>query len=230
MLVEIVTPGQVAQNAEPRPDIVVVIDVLRATSTAVVLSERTSDGILLVPRPEMLPALPGGPNDYLVFSELTSEGFERVDNSPSRAEVLDLSGRTPVLVTTNGTIATSIAHQHGTTVILASFLNVSAVAEAIRQAEPSRVLVVPAGRVKDDSRCQEDDQCALAIKALLEGVPLNLSEMASDCRNAPLIVQRLVDEDGLLVDVDYALRPDTSKNVLYVTEESPNVFRIKTHA
>jgi phosphosulfolactate phosphohydrolase-like enzyme len=228
--VEIVTPGQITQSADPTPDIVVVIDVLRATSTAVVLSDRTSDGILLVPRPAMLPSLPKTPVDYLVFSELTSEGFERVDNSPSRAETIELRGRTPVLVTTNGTIATNIAHQHGKTVMLASFLNVSAVAEAIRSARPSRVLIVPAGRVKDDSRCQEDDQCALAIMALLKGERVDLQQMADECRNAPLIVQRLIDEDGLLVDVDYSLRVDTSKAVLYVTEESENVFRIHSQA
>ncbi len=227
MDVSIVTPAQVAQNSVPRPDIVVVIDVLRATSTAVVLSERT-DSILLVPRPEMLPSLPKRPSDYLVFSELTSEGFERVDNSPSRAEVLELRERTPVLVTTNGTIATSIAHEHGNAVILASFLNVTAVADAIRAAKPKRVLLVPAGKVSNDTRCQEDDRCAEAIAALLAGETVDLVTMADTCRDAPLIVQRLIDEDGLLVDVDYALRPDTSGNVLWVREESENVFRIRT--
>ncbi len=227
MDVSIVTPAAVAQNSSPKPDIVVVIDVLRATSTAVVLSERV-DEMLLVPRPEMLPSLPKSPSDYLVFSELTSEGFERVDNSPSRAEVLELRGRTPVLVTTNGTIATSIAHEHGKEVMLASFLNVSAVAAAIRERAPERVLLVPAGKVSNDTRCREDDQCAEAIKALLEGREVDLAKMADECRNAPLIVQRLLDEDGLLVDVDYALRADTSSNVLWVREESENVFRIST--
>jgi hypothetical protein len=51
--------------------------------------------------------------------------------------------------------------------------------------------------------------------------------MADQCRDAPKVKQRLLDEDGLLVDVDFALRPDKFSVVLTVERSDSALYTIE---
>src|SRR4051812_23895886 len=105
---ERVQPWQLSHH---RPEISVVMDVFRATSTATVLIGRGVEAVRVVAVPADLEHLPPNPAGYIVISELpeTARFGERIDNSPVLASSIALVGRVPVLVTTNGTRVLSLA-------------------------------------------------------------------------------------------------------------------------
>src|SRR5688572_28214823 len=110
MHVERVHPARVGER---RLDVAVVIDVLRATSTAVVLAGRGVERLLVLASADDLHQLPPIEDgwEYLLFSEFSKieTTWPRVDNSPAVALKVDLTKKIPVLITTNGTRATRVA-------------------------------------------------------------------------------------------------------------------------
>ena len=227
MQVDILTPAQLAAR-ETGCDIAVVIDVFRATSTACVLGARNPTNLLLVPRVDVLSSLPEDGTNYLVFSELKCPDHDQTDNSPNVAKSIDLQDRTPVLVTTNGTKTVEIAAGKSDEIWLASFLNVAETARAIREGGYTSVALVPAGKVSNDTRTAEDDECALALqKAIFEEDPGYEAAFAR-CRQNPLVQGRLAQEPGFDVDVDLALQNDVYEQVLRCTKRSQHVFTVHT--
>src|SRR5205823_5710625 len=94
---------------------------------------------------------------------------DRIDNSPVQAEQLVLAGRTPVLITTNGTRALDAAACAAGQVLVASFLNVSAVASYLDRRGARRVTLLPAGDFEKGESRPEDELCADALEMLLAG-------------------------------------------------------------
>src|SRR6185437_13072583 len=96
--VSIVRPHEARDPA----DVCVVIDVVRATTTATVLCHRLG-GLCAVRGPDEVALLPPRDDGYVVFSELSTiqPDVMRYDNSPVLAKNAELGRRMPVLVTTN---------------------------------------------------------------------------------------------------------------------------------
>lgn len=209
-----------AELSSQRAGTVVVIDVLRMTSTAAVLMGRPSCVSLAVAATlGDLDRLSRPLADFLVVSELRGapELGAWVDNSPVQVASIDLAGRTPVLVTTNGTRTLLAAAACAERVLLASFLDLQAVARHLadsappahdaRQAQPSAsVLIVPAGKFATGEACIEDDLCADALEALLAGREPDLASSADVIRAHPRIRRRVEDEPGFGADLDLALQ------------------------
>lgn len=85
----------------PRLGTIVVIDVLRMTSTAAVLMRRPSCGHVAVAATlEDLPRLSLSETTWVVVSELVSPAWTGtwVDNSPAQVSTFPFGQRTPVLV------------------------------------------------------------------------------------------------------------------------------------
>ena len=141
MKAAIVRPSE-APNASAF-DVCIVIDVLRATTTATILCERL-DQISLVRTPADLGQLPARAGGYALFSELSGveSDLRRFDNSPVQARTVALDGAMPVLVTTNGTLAVGLAAQLAQQVVLAGFVNMSAVADYIRAQGAATVAIM----------------------------------------------------------------------------------------
>jgi phosphosulfolactate phosphohydrolase-like enzyme len=208
LLVERTSPGEICA---PRDlGVAVVIDVLRATSTAVTLFSRGIRSLPIVARITDLAALPEpatGP--YLIFSELSQAvAFERVDNSPVIASAIALSGRTPVLLTTNGTATTCAAVGHADLVLLASFLNIQAVARHLLAMQPDRVTLVPSGNIEKRESHVEDERCADALAQLLQGETPDFQQLAAECLASPRVQRRMAKSEQLAGDVRMALTPD----------------------
>ena len=135
-----------------------VIDVLRATST---LTEALANGAravtpVLSAEEAIRIANSLGRDETLVCGErkgLPIEGFD-LGNSPSEFTPDALGGRQLVMTTTNGTRA-FIAVQEAAHVVAASFLNLSAAATAVRDAD--RVVILCAG--KEDRLSLDDTLC-----------------------------------------------------------------------
>ena len=188
-------------------DLVVVIDVLRATSTAAVLCDRLGE-VRVVGAPGELALLPAHEAGYALFSELKlATEHVHFDNSPVLARDADLGGRMPVLVTTNGTLAIGIAMQHAREVVLASFINLQAVIDHVRRATGT-IAVMPAGYIATTSPASEDDGCADAILAGVAGTPFDVAERIAGVRADPRIVRRATREPGLPADLDLCFHVD----------------------
>ncbi len=193
-------------------DVAVVIDVLRATSTAVALMARGTERVQVVATPEELAGLPPPPEGsrYLVFSELDSSrefGLECVDNSPHLAESVPLEGRRPVLVTTNGTRAIGAAMSRARAVLLASFGNLSRLVAHLL-ATDARVTLVPAGDFAGRDTRTEDERCADAIEAMLDGRTPDLPALVADVWQDARVQRRIARHPELRADIDVALAVD----------------------
>jgi phosphosulfolactate phosphohydrolase-like enzyme len=209
LAVERIHPGLLDERSR---EIAVVIDVLRATSTAVALLDRGAPRVRVVATPDELAGLGAAAQapPYLVFSELAASrgfGLTCVDNSPALAETVDLAGRRPVLVTTNGTRAIAAAVTRAATVLVASFGNLSSTAEYLRAAGRP-VALLPAGDFAGGEPRTEDERCADALEVMLRGEEADFPALLAACREDPRVVRRLARHPELARDIEVALAVD----------------------
>lgn len=171
--------AKAARRAEggPPPDVAVVIDVLRATTTLLHAFARGAAAARAVNDPEaawrVARELP--PGSTLLCGERGGAripGFD-LGNSPREYVTEFVFGRTLLMVTTNGTralVRTKDARRQA----LAGFVNLAAVARRLRvlavEADTFEAWIVAAG--KEDEPGDEDTACALALlDALATGAP-----------------------------------------------------------
>ncbi|WP_295823360.1 2-phosphosulfolactate phosphatase [uncultured Deinococcus sp.] len=147
------------------PDVVMVIDVLRATTTAITYLERGADALLLTATPDVALhlRLEGG-GRYVLGGErggLPIPGFD-FGNSPVEASAQNFTGRTVVMNTTNGTGAAHTAAQTGKHVFLAALTNAHAAARRARATATEEIAIVCAGT---DERVGLEDVYAAGVLA-----------------------------------------------------------------
>jgi 2-phosphosulfolactate phosphatase len=197
------------EPAEP-VDLCVVVDVLRATTTAAVLCHRL-DELYVLRTPTDLEHLPAREAGYALFSELPGieVGMARYDNSPVLARDAAIDGRVPVLVTTNGTIAVGLAARFARDIILAGFVNLSAVVDYVRRQQVATLSIMPAGNITSAKICVEDDGCARSIAGrLAEDGTLDIAAVIADCLGNPRILARRANEPNLGPDIDLCFAVD----------------------
>jgi len=198
-------------------DLAVVIDVFRFTTTATILFSRGLGVALALDRPENLAAL--AEDRYLVFSELgeLAHGAAQVDNSPAIAARIDLANRTVVLVTQNGTRALAAAAGFAEEVLIASFLNLRAVATWVARRAPRAVAILPAGDFAGQQPHAEDDYCASALRDLLSGRAPAFGRLFAAIRRHERVAARLRRQPGFAADMRLALRTDASTAIVAAT-------------
>ena len=115
--------------------VVVVIDVLRATSTILAALENGAARVLPVESVETATRLVSlsDRGDKLLAGEQKGQPIEGFDlfNSPSELDRETIAGRTIILATSNGTPAIAAAASKAGRLIICSILNVDAVAEEV---------------------------------------------------------------------------------------------------
>lgn len=206
-----------ADLASQRADTVVVMDVLRMTSTASVLMRHPScTRVAVAATLDDLDRLAEPLADCVVVSELA--GASRlgtwVDNSPALVSQMELGARTPILVTTNGTRTLLAAAACTNHVLLASFRDLHAVARHIAARGMSDVMLVPAGHFTSGEARIEDDLCADALRSLLSGREPDLAASAAVIRADRRVRRRIESEPGFAADLDLALESDPHPAVL----------------
>ncbi len=132
--------------AEPLPEAraAVVVDVIRATTTAVAFLEAGALELWLAPSHEAALAL--RPRGFLVAGEtggLPPPGFD-LGNSPEEALAAPVAGRRVAMSTTNGTRAAHRAAERASEVALGSLWNLSAAARWAQGRDP--LLLLAAGK------------------------------------------------------------------------------------
>lgn len=163
--------------------LVVVTDVLRATSAMCVALEAGADHIIPVNSVEESLALKA--EGYIAAAERNGkvvEGFE-FGNSPLSYLKINLKGKKLAITTTNGTKAISMA-AHAPDLITGAFLNLKAVADYVKKS-PLDVVIICAGW-KDNVNLED----SLFAGALIESI-------AGSCKStcdAGLMTQALYQE------------------------------------
>lgn len=128
--------------------IVVVIDVLRATSAMVVAFEQGVEGIIPVASVDEAREYIGKPG-FIAAAERNGEvveGFE-VGNSPIAFQNMDLKGKTIVMTTTNGTMAIEAA-KNAKQLIIGSYLNMTALTDYLSEQNENVLLLCSGWRDK----------------------------------------------------------------------------------
>jgi 2-phosphosulfolactate phosphatase len=152
----------------------VVFDVLRATSTFVTALANGAEAIIpaegileaLALRHERPDILLAGERDGLRIGTALTDGVEfDLGNSPREFTSAKVAGQTIVSTTTNGTRALR-ACAGARRVLVGSFLNLSATADAIARCQPEHLLVICAGT--GESAALEDVLAAGALCDLLD--------------------------------------------------------------
>jgi 2-phosphosulfolactate phosphatase len=156
------TPGEYAYYKDEF-EIVVVIDVLRATSA---MCAAFDNGILsIIPVPTIEEALEYKNKGYLVGAERKGQIVEGFDfgNSPFSYMKEEFKGKEVVLTTTNGTKSLEVA-KDAETVVVGSFLNLTALSKWLSK-QDKNVLCLCSGW--QDKFNLEDTICAGAISDFL---------------------------------------------------------------
>ena len=157
------------EGARQAEGTVVIIDVYRAFTTAAVAFLKGADKIILVAEVEEALALrEAGKGDLCVgeVEGMRPEGFDH-NNSPFEMCRADLAGKTVIQSTRAGTVgvcaATKADRIYGGSLVVSQ-----ATADAIAKDEPDVVTLVAMGWA-GATRTDEDEQCALYLRNLVEG-------------------------------------------------------------
>lgn len=203
--------------------IVVVIDVLRATSAMVAAFEHGVDRIIPVATTDEARAFIGR-EGYIAAAERDGqvvEGFQ-YGNSPLAYVGQDLRGKTIVMTTTNGTKAIQLARE-ARQLVIGSFLNLTALSEWLVQ-QDDNILLLCSGW-KDKFNLEDSVFAGAVMERLLESGKFGVEEDSSIAAKYMYMAardnymgilkaaprRRRIEQLHLLPDVKYCLTPDQSR-------------------
>lgn len=201
---------------------VVVIDVLRAFSTAAYAFAAGAEQIILSSQVQEAFSLRQSIPSSLIMGEvdgLPVPGFD-FSNSPVQFDSLDLAGRILIQRTTSGTQGV-IRSQHAQRLLAASFVNAAATTSFINQYSPASVTFVITG-LRPGGWGDEDQACADYLQAQLEKKPVDLSDLMRRVRQSPpgLQFSDPNQPDFSPADLEYCLQVDKFNFALIIQRES----------
>ncbi len=161
--------GSHAGAAKKATDLVVIIDVFRAFTTAAFALANGAEKIVMVA--DLASALNLREEGIGHFC-MGERGGDRPDgfdfgNSPAEIKDVRFDGKTLIQTTSNGTrgvIAASAAKE----IYTGAFVNAAATVEAIRRSAQNDITIVAMG--DGDERADEDEMCALYLRSRLTGL------------------------------------------------------------
>ena len=161
--------GSLVRDAREAEGTVIIVDVFRAFTTAAIAFDRGADHIVLVAEVEEALALHNQGVGDLLMGEVDGKRPNDFDygNSPYELSQADVAGKTIVQSTRAGTVGAAAATK-ADNIYLGSFVVAEATARAIWQELPALVSIIAMGD-RGTFRSDEDEQCALYLRNLLEG-------------------------------------------------------------
>ena len=197
--------------------VVVVIDVLRAFSTAAYAFGAGAESIMLVSEVEEALSFKAQQPNSLVMGEvhgIKPEGFD-FGNSPTEIAFQNLKGKSLIQRTSAGTQGV-IRSINTIKLFTASFVVANATVRAIQQLDPNEVSFVITGRYFDS----EDKACADYLAARLCGQNPDPAPYLERVRNSPELEHMSADQFPYLEsDVDHCTRLDAFPFAMPVTRE-----------
>jgi len=167
---------------------VVVIDVLRAFTTAACALARGARAIELVGTPAEGLARRAEDGSLVLVGEVDGRPIPGFDhgNSPERMETLDLAGRTLVLRSSSGVQGALAALPSCERLLLGSLVTAAATAAEARRAGGEVTLVaMGASGTAAAYDGPEDDACAALLAALLEERPCDRDALLREAASGP---------------------------------------------
>lgn len=160
----------------------VVIDVLRAFTTAAYAFGAGAEKIILVGSPEEAFSKHHRNPELLLMGEKEGQRIEgfHFENSPHEIKQADLSGRQMVQRTTSGTQGV-VGCRHAQHILISSFVVADATVKRIRQINPSHVSFIATGRTNGD----EDIALAEYLQSKLMDTPVDLARLLDRVRFCP---------------------------------------------
>ena len=164
-----ITVSSLIEGARSASGITVIIDVFRCFTTEAVAFEKGAKKIILVAEIEEAFDLKADGVGDILMGEVGGkkpEGFD-YGNSPFELLGADLKGKTIIQSTRAGTVG--VTNASGADLIYGGALAVaSATVRALKAHNPSKVTLVAMGS-EGINRADEDEQCALYLRNLLQG-------------------------------------------------------------
>ena len=164
-----ITVSSLIEGARSATGITVIIDVFRCFTTEAVAFEMGAKKIILVAEIEEAFDLKADGVGEILMGEVGGkkpEGFD-YGNSPFELLGADLKGKTIIQSTRAGTVG--VTNASGADLIYGGSLAVaSATVRALKAHNPSQVTLVAMGS-EGINRADEDEQCALYLRNLLQG-------------------------------------------------------------
>jgi 2-phosphosulfolactate phosphatase len=167
---------------------VVVIDVLRAFTTAACAFAAGTERIELVATPEEALALKAKEPELVLVGEVGGRPIAGFDhgNSPERMLALDLRGQTVILRSSSGVQGALVAARTGRSLFLGSFVTAAATVRAIRaRSEDVTLLAMGASGTERGLDGPEDDVCAELLAARLAGEAFEWGPAEARVRGSP---------------------------------------------
>ncbi len=162
--------GSLLQGAQEAEGVAIIIDVFRAFTTAPVAFDKGVEKIILVAEVEEAIALRHQGKGQLCIGEvdgLRPEGFD-YGNSPYELSLAeDLTGKTLIQSTRAGTVGVTAAAK-AEAIFLGSFVTATATIKAVQALQPTLVSIAAMG-LATTRRADEDEQCGLYLRNLLQG-------------------------------------------------------------
>lgn len=161
--------GSLTRDARDAAGAAIIIDVFRAFTTAAIAFDRGAAQITLVAEAADALALHRGGVGDLLMGEVDGKrpaGFD-FGNSPHEISQADVYGKSLVQSTRAGTVGVAAA-AHADTIYLGSFVVAQATANAVRRHNPAQLTIVAMGD-QGQVRSDEDEQCALYLRNIIEG-------------------------------------------------------------
>ena len=158
------------QGAERTRGTVVIVDVFRAFTTEAVAFQRGASKIILVERPEDALRLRRDGTADICAGEIQGirpEGFD-YNNSPFEMSRAPLEGKVIAHSTMAGTVGVNAAAANADEIFVGSLVIARATVESIIQRGPRLVTIAAMGN-GGKIRTDEDEQCALYMRNLLQG-------------------------------------------------------------
>jgi 2-phosphosulfolactate phosphatase len=167
-----ITVGSFSEGAAVANGSVVVIDVIRAFTTAAVALSRGAEAIVMVDDLAQATRLRAqGAGRYCMGERggVKPEGFD-FGNSPGEIAAADLAGAVLIQTTTNGTRGIAAAAAAGAERIYAgAFVTAEATVQALLTGRSAAPVALVAMGYHDRIRSDEDELCALYLRGRLEG-------------------------------------------------------------
>tara|TARA_A100001037_G_scaffold303812_1_gene338821 strand:+ start:7788 stop:8480 length:693 start_codon:yes stop_codon:yes gene_type:complete len=162
--------GSLTRDALEAQGVTIVIDVFRAFTTAAIAFDRGASQITLVAEADDALNLYKTGYGNVLMGEVGGAkplGFD-LGNSPHEASTFPFKDTDIIQSTRNGTVGASAASNTASHIFLGSFAVAKATVKQILKIAPSEVSIIAMGE-QGSIKCDEDEQCALYLRNLLEG-------------------------------------------------------------
>lgn len=215
------------KNAYKAKGLTIVIDVLRAFTTACFVIGNNAKEIIAIANLKLAYQLKQQHPDWLLIGErmgVKQAGFD-FGNSALEIESISFKNKTVILTTSLGTQAINLVSQ-ASEIITGAFVNVQAVINYITKKCPQQVfLVCTDAEFKDD----EDIMLAKYIKGQLINNPLDFNQIKNHLQNHPQLKQFLSHPLSPTYPQDFclALELDRFNFVLKAEKNIDNLIIIK---